>query len=152
MAWVKVPSENHPIFLAALPKDPRIETIKMFGGVAAKANGHIFAGLFGRSTMVFLAEADRAAALVLPGASMFDPMGDGRARSDKVMLPESVMAEPTELRGWIARAFKAALMLPQKKDKKPTPARKTQETAVPKKPKAVKTAKGKSAAKKRAKR
>jgi AraC-like DNA-binding protein len=37
MAWVKVPPENHPMFYAALPKDVRVETQKMFGGVAAKA-------------------------------------------------------------------------------------------------------------------
>ncbi len=114
MAWVKVPPENHAIFVAALPKDPRVETMKMFGGVAAKVNGHLFAGLFGRSTMLLLAEPDRAAALALDGASLFDPMGDGRARSDKVMLPESMMADPAELRRWIARAFKAAATLPEK--------------------------------------
>ena len=52
MAWVKIPAEHHPLFHAALPDDPRVETMKMFGGVAAKVNGHIFAGLFGRSTML----------------------------------------------------------------------------------------------------
>ena len=57
MAWVKVPPENHPLFQAALPKDARVETMKMFGGVAAKVNGHIFAGLFGRSTMLLLPES-----------------------------------------------------------------------------------------------
>ena len=95
----------------------------MFGGVAAKVNGHLFAGLFGRSAMVWLAESDRAAALALEGASLFDPMGNGRVRSDKVMLPESVMADPAELRIWIARAFKAASVLP-KKAAKAAPARK----------------------------
>jgi hypothetical protein len=45
-------------------------------------------------------------------------MGDGRARSDKVMLPETVMGEPAELRRWIARAFKAAAKLPEKAAKK----------------------------------
>jgi hypothetical protein len=123
MAWVKVPPENHPLFLAALPKDPRVETMNMFGGIAAKVNGHIFAGLFGRSTMVFLSDPDRAAALALEGASMFDPMGDGRARSDKVMLPERMMGDAAQLRRWIARAFKAAAMLP-KKEKKAAPVRK----------------------------
>jgi hypothetical protein len=59
VAWIKVPPENHPIFYAALPKDPRVETMKMFGGVAAKVNGHLFAGLFGRSTMLLLAEPTR---------------------------------------------------------------------------------------------
>jgi len=114
MAWVKVPPEHRPIFEAALPKDPRIETVKMFGGVAAKINGHVFAGLFGRSTMLLLPEKDRAEALSLPGASAFDPMGDGRARSDKVMLPEKVMKNPAELRRWIARAFEGAKTLPEK--------------------------------------
>jgi TfoX/Sxy family transcriptional regulator of competence genes len=114
MAWVKVPPEHHPLFYAALPDDPRVETMKMFGGVAAKVNGHIFAGLFGRSTMIWLPEPDRAEALALEGAEPFDPMGDGRVRSDKVMLPESLMEEPNDLRRWIARAFEATAKLPPK--------------------------------------
>ena len=118
MAWVKVPVEHHPIFLAALPKDARVETMKMFGGIAAKVNGHIFAGLFGRSTMVWLPEDVRPEALALEGAALFDPMGDGRARSDKVMLPERFMADSPQLRRWIARAFKAAAALPPKRAKK----------------------------------
>jgi TfoX/Sxy family transcriptional regulator of competence genes len=119
MAWVKVPPENHPIFLAALPDDDRVETMKMFGGVAAKVNGHIFAGLFGLSTMIWLPEDERAEALALPGAAPFDPMGDGRARSDKVMLPERMMRDPKALRRWLARAFAAAAKLPPKPAKKP---------------------------------
>ena len=113
MAWVKVPPENHPVFLAALPKDPRVETMQMFGGVAAKVNGNLFAGLFGRSTMIWLPEAERGEALALPGAAPFDPMGNGR-RSDKVMLPERMMKEPAELRHWLSRSFKAAARLPEK--------------------------------------
>lgn len=129
MAWIKVPAEHHPIFRAALPKDPRVDTFPMFGGVAAKVNGNTFAGLFGRSVMIWLPEAERAEALALEGASYFDPMGDGRARSDKVMLPEAFMEEPDELRRWVARAFKAAAKLPQKvkaakKTKKKTAAKK----------------------------
>src|SRR5436190_9295198 len=108
MAWVKVPPEHHPLFHAALPRDPRVETMKMFGGVAAKVNGHIFAGLFGRSTMLWLPEPERTAALALEGAGPFDPMGDGRARSEKVMLPEAMMDDAAELRAWIGRAFEAA--------------------------------------------
>jgi uncharacterized protein YdhG (YjbR/CyaY superfamily) len=115
MAWVKVPAENHPKFHAALPRDPRVETRKLFGGVAAMMNGHLFAGLFGRSTMIWLPEGERAAALALPGASPFDPMGNGRFRSDKVMLPERMMDAPAELRHWIARAFAATAKLPPKR-------------------------------------
>jgi TfoX/Sxy family transcriptional regulator of competence genes len=114
VAWVKVPPEHHPLFRAALPKDPRVQTMNMFGGVAAKVNGHIFAGLFGRSTMVWLQEPDKTEALALEGAGPFDPMGDGRARSDKVMLPESLMDDADGLRLWIARAFTGAAALPAK--------------------------------------
>ena len=58
--------------------------------------------------------AERAEALALEGAAPFDPMGDGRARSDKIMLPESMMDEPEELRRWIGRAFAGAAKLPRK--------------------------------------
>jgi TfoX/Sxy family transcriptional regulator of competence genes len=118
MAWVKVPVEHQPIFLDALPKDPRIERLNMFGGIAAKVNGHIFAGLFGRSTILQLPEPDRAEALALEGAGPFDPMGNGRVMSQKVMLPESIMSDEEELRAWISRAFRAALALPRKAEKK----------------------------------
>jgi hypothetical protein len=114
MAWIKVPPEHHPVFRAALPRDPRVETLQMFGGIAAKVNGHFFAGLFGRSAIVQLAEADRAEALALDGAGLFDPMGDGRARSDKIMLPEDVFHDADELRPWIARAFEHCAALPRK--------------------------------------
>lgn len=148
MAWVQVPPENHPLFHAALPKDPRVETMKMFGGVAAKVNGHLFAGLFGQSTMLLLAEPDRAEALRLEGAALFDPMGNGRVRSDKVMLPESVMHNPAELRRWIARAFKAAALLPAK-EQRFAPARRGATRAAPAKRAAAKKAPAKKAAAKR---
>lgn len=117
MAWVKVPAEHHPVFLAALPKDARIETVKMFGGVGAKVNGRMFAGLFGASVMIWLPEDERAEALALKGAAPFDPMGDGR-RSDKLMLPERFMRTPAELKRWVTRAFKAAAALPPAAKKK----------------------------------
>ena len=114
MAWIKVPPDHHPLFRAALPTDARVETVQMFGGVAAKVNGHVFAGLFGRSTMLLLSDTDRATALALDGATLFDPMGNGQVRSDKVMLPEAMMHRPAELRRWIGRAFEAAASLPPK--------------------------------------
>jgi TfoX/Sxy family transcriptional regulator of competence genes len=117
MPWIKVPAEHHPLFFAALPADPRIETMKMFGGIVAKVNGHIFAGLFGESTMVWLDEAGKKDAIAA-GAKPFDPMGDGRARSDKLMLPKRLMKSPAELRDWIARAFEAASKLAPKEPKK----------------------------------
>jgi TfoX/Sxy family transcriptional regulator of competence genes len=114
MAWVKIPPENHPLFRAALPADKRIQTLNMFGGVAAQVNGNLFGGTFGRSVMLLLSPDDREEALKLDGAAPFDPMGNGAMRSDKVQMPETIMDEPDELRTWVKRSFDYAATLPKK--------------------------------------
>jgi TfoX/Sxy family transcriptional regulator of competence genes len=142
MAWIKVPPENIELFRAALPKDRRIETLLMFGGLAAKVNGNFFGGAFGRSVMLLFSEADRAEALALDGAAPFDPMGNGVKQSDKVQMPESLMDEPEELRAWVQRSFEYAATLPRKAPKakkKPAAAtavakKATKQPAAPKKP------------------
>jgi len=123
MAWTKIPPENHPLFRAALPADRRIQTLQMFGGLAAKVNGNLFGGTFGRSVMLLLSEKDRAEALELDGAAPFDPMGNGAKRSDKVQMPESIMDDAAELKSWVRRSFEFAVTLP-KKTKKPAAAAK----------------------------
>jgi len=124
MAWTKIPPEHHSLFRAALPVDRRIETLQMFGGVAAKVNGNFFGGTFGLSVMLQLSDADRATALALEGASPFDPMGKGAIRTDKVQMPESIMDDADELRSWVRRSFDYAATLPKKvkKPAKPTKA------------------------------
>lgn len=114
MAWVKVPPEHHAMLLAALPRDPRVRTVMMFGSTVALVNGHLFGGVFARSAIVRLGEDDRREALALDGAQLFDPIGKGRVMTDTVLLPESVMDEPEELRQWLARAFAHASTLPPK--------------------------------------
>jgi len=145
MAWVKVPAENHPLFKAALPKDPRVSTLNMFGGVAAMVHGNIFGGLFGRAAIVKLSPEDQTAALALDGAEPFDPMGNGRVMTNTVFLPETIMDEPGELRDWLRKAFEYIATLPPKQ-KKPTKA-KSAAKATPA-PKAKPAAKTKPAAKK----
>lgn len=117
MAWVKIPKENHPVLLAALPKDPRVRTLQMFGATAATVNGNLFGGLFARSAIVKLGEDDYREAMALDGAAPFDPMGKGVVMSNTVLLPESVMDEPAELKSWLARAFAYTATLPPKKKK-----------------------------------
>ncbi|HET9624006.1 MAG TPA: TfoX/Sxy family protein [Kofleriaceae bacterium] len=139
MAWIKIPVEHHSLFRAALPRDPRVETLLMFGGVAAKVNGHLFAGLFARSVIVGLSDADRAEALALDGAAYFDPWGDGRMQSQKILLPDDVMEEPRELRAWLARAFAYTAGLPPKRAaKKPVAKKPMAKRPVAKKPVAKK--------------
>src|SRR6185312_7584650 len=132
MAWTKIPPENHPLFRAALPPDRRIQTLQMFGGVAAKVNGNFFGGTFGRSVMLLLSEADRKEALALDGAAPFDPMGNGMVSKDKIQMPESLMDEPAELRSWVKRSFDYAATLPKKADKKQKPAAKAKPKPKPK--------------------
>jgi len=115
MAWVKIPQANHPLFRDCLPRDPRVSTVNMFGGVAAKVNGQMFAGLFARGAVAKLSASDQQAALAIDGAAMFDPMGNGRVMRDTVFLPESVLEEPDNLRAWLRRAFEYTATLPAKK-------------------------------------
>ena len=116
MAWIKVPAENHPLFRSALPKGAT--TKNMFGGVAAFVNDNMFGGLFARSIIVQLSDADRLEALALDGAAPFDPMGSGRL-SRKVQMPESVMDEPDEMKRWLQRAYDYVATLPKKKKSAP---------------------------------
>ncbi len=144
MAWVKIPAEHHPIFLAAVPKDPRVTTLKMFGGIAAKVNGRMFAGLFGKSFIVKLADADREEALALDGAEPFDPMGNGRVMSETVLMPEDAFGEAQELPSWLRRALDHAVALPGKVEKGAKPTTTTKPAAA--KPGATKPAISKPAA------
>lgn len=148
MAWVKIPKEHHPILVAALPKDPRVRTVQMFGAICGKVNGRLFGGLFARSAMVRLDPEGQREALALDGAEPFDPMGNKRVMADTVLLPESVMDEPDELRQWLARAFAYTATLPPKQQKKK--ARAVAKQAPAKKPVATKRAPArKSAARRR---
>jgi TfoX/Sxy family transcriptional regulator of competence genes len=114
MAWTKIPEAHHPLFMAALPKDPRISTLRMFGGLAGMVNGHMFSGLFSRSALVKLSAADQQEALALDGSAPFDPMGNGRIMKDTILLADEVMDDPQVLRDWLRRSFDHALTRPKK--------------------------------------
>ncbi|MBI2894667.1 MAG: TfoX/Sxy family protein [Deltaproteobacteria bacterium] len=114
MAWTKIPAENHPLFLDALPKDRRVSTVRMFGGLAGLVNGNMFGGLFARSAVVRLSQEDQKLALALDGAEPFDPMGNGRVMRDTILLPEAVMGDRDELRSWLGRALDFTATLPRK--------------------------------------
>jgi TfoX/Sxy family transcriptional regulator of competence genes len=124
MAWIKIPPEHHPLFRSALPTDKRISTVNMFGGIAAKVKGRMFAGLFARTAIVKLSPADQKEALALDGAVPFDPMGNGRVMSNTVQLPDEVMENTEDLESWLRRAFDYAVTLPEKKKKPATPMKK----------------------------
>jgi TfoX/Sxy family transcriptional regulator of competence genes len=121
MAWVKIPKEHHPIFEAALPRDDRIETRVMFGGLAAMVNGQMMGGLWGTSAVVKLSPADYAA-VEEKGGVPFDPMGNGRTMEGSIVLPESEFSDRSRLAAWLAKSFAYVVTLPPKK--KAAPAKK----------------------------
>ena len=148
MAWTKIPAEHHAVFMDALPKDPRISTVKMFGGLAGMVNGKMFSGLFARSALVKLSAADQQEALALDGSAPFDPMGNGRVMKDTVLLAEEVMDDPQALRDWLRRSFELALTLPAKAakaEKRPAAKRPSAKAAKPAKAPAAKRPSAKAA-------
>jgi TfoX/Sxy family transcriptional regulator of competence genes len=152
MPWVKIPQEHHPLLIAALPKDPRVRTINMFGGTAALVNGNMFGGTFARSVIVKLGPDDYPEALALDGAEQFDPMGKGHVMSNTVLLPESVMDDTAELKSWLARAFTYTATLPPKHKgaaKKPAAKNLAAKKVPAKKPAAKKSPAKKPAAKRK---
>src|SRR4051812_20992335 len=104
MAWVKIPKEHQPLFMAALPRDPRVNAMKMFGGIGATVNGNMFAGLWAKSVMVKLNAEDQKRAID-DGAVPFDPLGNGRTMADSYVLPDNVIGEEKELERWLQQAF-----------------------------------------------
>ncbi len=115
MGWTKIPKEHAPLFYAALPDDPRVEVVHMFGGVASTVHGRMFGGLWADSALVRLPAAARAEVLA-SGGTPFDPMGRG-ASKDMVVLPASVMRDREALHGWLLQALAHTAAMPPKAKK-----------------------------------
>lgn len=113
MAWDKSLPELCAAFDAALPRDARVQRRQMFGYPCAFANGHMFCGLFQQHVHVRLDPTQRARALALPQARVFEPM-PGRAMKEYVCLPPAVIAAPAELQQWLARGLEYVSALPPK--------------------------------------
>ena len=92
------------VFEALVPQGPAIKVKPMFGNFGAFANGKMFMGVFGDSVFVKLGETDRAQALALPGARLFEPMA-GRAMKEYVVLPPSTLASKKQAQSWIRKSL-----------------------------------------------
>jgi TfoX/Sxy family transcriptional regulator of competence genes len=116
MKFENTPPEIVALFHAVLPDDERIERRKMFGYEAAFMNGNMFGGIFARSLMVRLGDADREKLLAVPGAAPFEPV-PGKVMKEYVRLPEAMLADRRALVGWFKRALEHASQLPVKRRK-----------------------------------
>ena len=117
MAWEKSPPELVEVFASVAPGGPEAVERKMFGYPAAFVGGNHFMGLHEHRFVVRLSDADIAELLNLAGAASFEPML-GRKMKNYGVLPESVVADPKQLRQWVARAYDYGKSMPPK-DSKP---------------------------------
>jgi TfoX/Sxy family transcriptional regulator of competence genes len=122
-AFTKAPPEVIATFQSAVDGLDGVERRTMFGYPAAFAKGNMFACVFQDRIMVRLAPDDRAEAMRLDGAKMFEPM-PGRPMREYVELPADVMRAPPVLRGWVSRGRDYAAGLPTKKPAAKSAARK----------------------------
>jgi TfoX/Sxy family transcriptional regulator of competence genes len=100
-------------FRALVPEAPGVEVKPMFGNLGAFVNGNMFAGLFGSSVGVKLADADRAELAGLGGGS-FGP--EERPMGGYLTLPATLPAE--QAADWVERAHFHVATLPPKSTKK----------------------------------
>ena len=113
VSWAKAPAALVEAFSAALNGFPDADRRPMFGYPAAFANGNMWTGLHATGWVIRLPDADRTELLGLEGAQRFEPM-PGREMRGYALLPPAVIQNPAQLRGWLERAWMAALALPPK--------------------------------------
>lgn len=88
-----------------------IDTKKMFGYPCYFKNGNMFTGLHEENWVLRLPESDREAILTL-GAKPFEPMG--RKMREYILLPQDVLLDANELKGWVQRSLNFVSTLPHK--------------------------------------
>lgn len=100
-------------FQALVANAPGVTVKPMFGNFGAFSNGQMFAGVFGDAVFVRLAEDDRAAALALPGAKLFEPMR-GRPMKEYVILPPAFLGNKKKAHDFVRMSLGYVAKLPPK--------------------------------------
>jgi len=93
-----------------------VERKTMFGYPAVFVNGNMLACVFQDRIMIRLSEGDRAAALAIDGATLFQP-SPGRAMREYVDFPRSVVGDASSFAEWMRRGARYAAALPPKRKK-----------------------------------
>lgn len=127
MDFKKPTADQVQQFESALPSDPRVKRVKMFGLPHGKVGDHMFAGRHGTGVTVRLPPGDRDK-LLAQGSQLFEPM-PGRPMKDWVLLSPAITGDAKTLSGWVKRAFEHTASLPPKGKKAAAP--KAKPTAKP---------------------
>jgi len=83
---------------------PPAQQRKMFGYPAAFVNGNMFMGVFGDQMFLRLASNYREELMARAGARPFEPM-PGRAMTEYIALPESILSNRGDLARWVEKSF-----------------------------------------------
>ena len=104
-------------FRSLVPDGPDVQVKPMFGNLGAFVHGNMFAGLFGPSVGVRLADSDRAELAAVAGSGQFGP--EERPMGGYLSLPPA-WRDSTELAAdWVARALTHVSTFPPKRAKPP---------------------------------
>jgi hypothetical protein len=111
MEFLKAPARLIETFGATAPGPPAAQR-KVFGYPTAFINGNMFFGIFGENMFLRLPK-DLQQKMIESGGRTFEPM-PGRTMREYVVLPDSVVGNRGELKGWIAKSLAYARELPIK--------------------------------------
>ena len=114
MQMPKPTEDDKEFFRSVVPDAPDVEIKPMFGNLGAFVNGNMFAGLFGSSLGVKLADSDLAELSAIEGAGPFGPAE--RPMGGYLSLPRSFT--PEEASRWIGKAQAYVAGFPPKKPRK----------------------------------
>ena len=96
----------------ALSKQPKLTEREMFGGIGFMLRGNMACGVIADEMMVRIAKEETDSAIKEPGARIFD--FSGRPSPGWILVHQSVLTKPAEIRGWVKRGVEYALSLPAK--------------------------------------
>lgn len=98
------PRALQAICASAAPPDLELAFRPMFGGVMGYAAGKVFVSLSDVGLGLKLAGTDREALLAIPGAKPLQYEPDQPPSKSYVVVPETMLSAPDQLRPWIVRS------------------------------------------------
>jgi TfoX/Sxy family transcriptional regulator of competence genes len=101
-------------FETLISGDLRVQIRKMFGHPCGFVNGHMCVGTFGDDVFVRLSETDHRRASKVRGVRSFEPI-PGRPMKEYVVLPSSLLKDPSRSKKWVERSIAYASTLPAKR-------------------------------------
>jgi len=114
--WTKAPDTLVDQFNQLITGLPDTESRKMFGYPCAFSKNQMFFGVFQSNLFLRLSESDRKTFIEKYRTKLFEPM-PGRPMKEYVLVPETLLNPPKDLKTWIEKGRTYASQLPAKPQK-----------------------------------